>query len=121
MRIVKTTKEFKIQGNYYQDFPLICDSKMNLIIPVYQFLIKKCINNESSKNTWSNNSQSLYDYFGYLESRNLSWKDYMADDDCSVLASYRQWSLTTIGLQASTINGRTSRSQRDAKHEKLKE
>jgi len=106
MRIVKATQEFNIKGNPYKDFPLIFDSKMNLVIPIYQFLINQCINNKLSKNTWSNYSQSLYDYFGYLESNNLSWKNYMASDDYSIIASYRDWSLKASGLRASTINGR---------------
>jgi integrase len=47
----------------------------------------------------------MYDYFGFLESRELDWRSSLADSNHSVIAAYRDWSVDQ-GLATSTINGR---------------
>jgi integrase/recombinase XerD len=107
MRLVKASEEFKLHGTSYEGFPLIVDSEMELVSEVHKFLIHFCINRGrvQSKNTWWRYGQDLYDYFGFLEGRELDWHSSLADTEHSVIAAYRDWSIS-IGLTPKTINGR---------------
>jgi len=107
MRLIKATKDFRLHGHSYEDFPLIVDSEMDLVREVHQFLIYFCITRGrvESKNTWWRYGQDLYDYFGYLEGRGLDWRSRLATSQHSVIAAYRDWSVS-LGLSPKTINGR---------------
>lgn len=107
MRLVKATEDFKLHGHAYVDFPLIVDAEMNLVREVHQFLIYFCITRGrvESKNTWWRYGQDLYDYFGYLEGSGLDWRSSLATPQHSVVAAYRDWSVS-LGLSPKTINGR---------------
>ncbi|WP_019894846.1 tyrosine-type recombinase/integrase [Hydrogenovibrio halophilus] len=107
MRLIRATNDFKLHGHSYEDFPLIVNSEMELETEVHQFLIYFCITRGrvESKNTWWRYGQDLYDYFGYLEGNGLDWRSKMADTQHSVIAAYRDWSVS-LGLSSKTINGR---------------
>jgi site-specific recombinase XerD len=107
MRLIKATDEFKLHGHSYEDFPLIVNSEMELVKEVHQFLIYFCITRGrvESKNTWWRYGQDMYDYFGWLEGNNLDWRSSLATAQHSVIATYRDWSVS-LGLSSKTINGR---------------
>lgn len=107
MRLIKATEDFKLNGQSYEDFPLIVDSEMKLVREIHQFLIYFCITRGrvESKNTWWRYGQDVYDYFGYLEGSGLDWRLSLATTQHSVIAAYRDWSVS-LGLSSKTINGR---------------
>jgi len=107
MRLIKATEDFKLHGQSYKDFPLIVNSEMELEREVHQFLIYFCITRGrvESKNTWWRYCQDMYDYFGYLEGNGLDWRTGLATTQHSVIAAYRDWSVS-LGLSSKTINGR---------------
>jgi len=107
MKIVKATKEFELNGVPYEGFPLIANSEMEIVSEVFDFLIYECLTRGrvQSKKTWWRYGQDIYDYFGFLEARDLDWKQGLATSDHSIIAAYRDWSVE-IGLSSSTINGR---------------
>ena len=107
MRLIKATSDFKLHSQSYEGFPLIVDLEMELVEPVFQFLIYYCITRGrvESKHTWWSYGQAMYDYFGYLEAMNLDWKSGMANNHHSIVAAYRDWSVG-IGLNNTTINSR---------------
>ena len=103
MRLIKATSDFKLHSQSYEGFPLIVDLEMELVEPVFQFLIYYCITRGrvESKHTWWSYGQAMYDYFGYLEAMNLDWKSGMANNHHSIVAAYRDWSVG-IGLNNTT-------------------
>ena len=107
MKLIKATKEFTLNGTSYEDFPLIVDSKMEIVSEALNFLIYECLTRGrvQSKKTWWRYGQDIYDYFGFLEARDLDWKEGLANSYHSVIAAYRDWSVE-IGLSNSTVNGR---------------
>jgi len=107
MRLVKSTANFVLHGHPYEDFPLVVNSKNELVWEVHQFLIYFCLQRGrvESKNTWWRYGQDMYDYFGFLEGRGLDWRSSLATTQHSVIAAYRDWSFG-LGLSPKTINGR---------------
>ena len=107
MKVIKATEEFKLHGTSYEGFPLIVNSEMELAGEVHKFLIHYCITRGrvESKNSWWRYGQDLYDYFGFLEARELDWRSSLADTEHSVIAAYRDWSVS-LGLSPNTINPR---------------
>ncbi|MCB1865044.1 MAG: tyrosine-type recombinase/integrase [Chromatiales bacterium] len=47
----------------------------------------------------------MYDYFGFLEARNLDYRDCLYDNNHSIVATYRDWSIRQ-GLSPTTVNYR---------------
>lgn len=107
MKLFKATEEFKLHGTSYEGFPLIVNAEMESVREVHKFLIHYCINRGrvQSKRSWWRYGQDLYDYFGFLEGRKLDWRSSLADTEHSIIAAYRDWSIS-IGLSPKTINGR---------------
>jgi site-specific recombinase XerD len=107
MKLIRATDDFKILGEPYEDFPLIVNAEMELVRVVHVFLIHYCITRGrvNSKHSWWRYGQDMYDYFGFLESRNLDWRSSMATTQHSVIAVYRDFSVN-IGLSNKTINSR---------------
>jgi|APLak6261703504_1056268.scaffolds.fasta_scaffold01021_1 integrase/recombinase XerD len=109
MELVATTEEFEIRGIAYPGFPLILDRDMNLVPELFDFLIKQCIKRGrvQSVHSWKAYGQSMYDFFSFLEANdNWDWRNINVNRDDTILASYRDWSLGTLGLKASTVNYR---------------
>ncbi len=108
MRLVFATEDFRVIGQPYPGFPLIVDREMRSVAPVRDFLIHECLHRGRvrSKMSWSAYGQVMYDYFGFLEAREIDWRDGQFDDNHSIVAAYRDWSLETVGLSMGTINYR---------------
>jgi len=106
LNLIFSTDEFMLKGQAYAGFPILVDNKMNVVDQVLQFLIYHCITRGrvESKHTWKSHGQTMYDYFGFLELHELSWKHYNFDDGHSVLAAYRDWSLSVFNLNPNTVN-----------------
>lgn len=81
---------------------------MELVPEALDFLVKECIirGRVQSKESWKAYGQSMYDYFGFLEANNWSWKKIGVNRDSTILATYRDWSIGKAGLSSSTVNYR---------------
>lgn len=108
MRLVFSTSDFKLYGVSYENFPIILDSEMNIVEEVLLFLIKYCIKRGRIKSikSWEAYGQSMYDYFSFLEANALNWRINDSDANYSILAAYRDWSLSEIKLNPNTVNYR---------------
>ena len=108
MRLVQATEDFRIDGQSYPGFPLLLDREMRALEPARDFLIHQCLHRGRvrSPRSWAAYGQVLYDYFGFLEARGRDWREGQFDENHSIVAAYRDWSLETVGLKVSTINYR---------------
>lgn len=108
MRLVFSTSDFKIYGLSYEKFPILLDSEMNIIEEVLLFLIHLCIKRGrvQSIKSWEAYGQSLYDYFSFLEANLFDWRVDNKASHYSILAAYRDWSLSEMNLSPNTVNYR---------------
>lgn len=108
MRLVFSTNDFKLLGVNYPDFPILLNKNMEIVEEVLFFLIKYCIKRGrvSSKKSWVAYGQTMYDYFSFLEANSLCWNKYAYGNDHTIIAAYRDWSISEAKLSASTVNYR---------------
>lgn len=108
MRLIFSTDEFKLNNVSYPGFPLILNKDMELVEPALQFLVAHCIKRGRVRSTksWEAYGQSIYDYLAFLEANNLDWRKYDYGGGHSILAAYRDWSLSIVGLSPNTVNYR---------------
>lgn len=107
MRLVRATDEFVLNGTSYSGFPILLNSSMEVVWESFQFLIYYCISRGRvrSKNSWWKFGQDLYDYLGYLEAKELSWRAHVDNSAQAPLVAYRNWCLSQLQTPK-TINGR---------------
>ena len=91
MRLFYSTSDLILNGQSYEDFPILLDSNMEIVTEVMDFLIYHCITRGrvESKHTWRSVGQSLYDYFLFLELHEKTWENVDFNNDHSILAAYR--------------------------------
>lgn len=108
MRLIWATEEFFVNSIPFEGFPILLDKNMRCIRPVLLFLIYECLHRGrvESKCSWRVYGQSLYDYFGFLEDKDLSWQFNFFDSNHSVIAAYRDWALDVSNNTANTVNQR---------------
>lgn len=56
-----------------------------------------------SAKSWPSTGRALYDYFSYLESNSLDWRDVVRDDERTLVAGYREWCLNDVKLKVNTV------------------
>ena len=120
MKIVNTDNNFTISSLEYSDVPILLNNQMEIVKPVFQFVIYLVVQDGriQSKKTIKSYVLALYDYFSFLEANELNWDEpYLNDSQhfsISAVALYRNWSrslLRSNGQRAvsdSTINLRLS-------------
>ena len=108
MRLVFATDDFTLYSVGYPGFPIILNKEMEVVEEVLFFLIYHCIHRGRVKSlkSWQAYGQSLYDYFAFLEDNGFHWRNYSYTSDHSILAAYRDWSLSSVGLNPNTVNYR---------------
>ena len=108
MLLLFSTDKFQIHGVTYQEFPILLDSKMCIVDSTHHFLLHQCIQRGrlNSKKSWKAMGQNLYDYFAFLEAHNLKWDQFDYNKDHSIIAAYRDWSISVCDLKANTVNQR---------------
>lgn len=106
MELFFATDDYKINGVSYEGFPILVDSNLDFVEEAHAFLFYECIKRGrvQSKKSWIVYGQSMYDYFGFLEANNLDWWAISAYQ--SPLVSYRDWSISELGLSNTTVNSR---------------
>jgi integrase len=120
MMLIKSTESFTIQGIPYVGVPILVTDEMNIVKPVLKFIIYHCVRNGNvqSKKTILSYANSLYDFFSFISTNNLSWEQpykSKGGTNISIIALYRNWSTCLAGssaLKASTINTRLVAIQR---------
>jgi len=108
MQLILSTEDFTIHGVSYPGFPLVVDKKMELQEEVFDFLVNQCITRGrvQSLESWKAYGQSMYDYFGFLEANKWDWKNISVKRDSTILATYRDWSISKMSLSPTTVNYR---------------
>lgn len=108
MLLLFSTDKFLINGITYSAFPILLDSKMRIVEPAHRFFLYQCIQRGrlNSKKSWKVIGQNIYDYFSFLESHDLEWDKFSYNQDHSIIAAYRDWSIKVCGLKSNTVNQR---------------
>lgn len=107
MDLYFSTSDFQLKGQPYEGFPILCDEHCQVVEPVMDFMIFHCIQRGrvQSVGSWQRYGQDLYDYFSYVEANGYRW-DHVDLEEGSLLAAYRDWSLSTASLSPNTVNSR---------------
>jgi integrase len=109
MHLVFSTKDFKINGQAYEGFPLLFRGDgVTLEYEVLQFLKNRCLKSGSvaSKKSWERYGRDMYDFFSFCEANDLDWRNVQSRKDSTILAIYRDASIEHFNLSASTVNQR---------------
>ena len=107
MLLVKASSEFVICGRPYEGFPILLHDSMASCIPANEFLRHYLFRGAiGSRRSWDSTGRALYDYFGFLQAHDLDWRETKRHENASLIAVYRDYSLSTIGLARSTVNQR---------------
>jgi site-specific recombinase XerD len=111
MLLVFSTADFKVNNIPYEGFPIIVDDTTGQVHePTLNFLIYYCIKRGrcQSVKSWKPYGQAMYDYLSFLQANDMDWREFHADGnrDSTIIAGYRDWSLSECGLSAVTINQR---------------
>jgi len=120
MRQFVTTEDFSFNGQSLPGIPLLVDAEC-VPVPVannYMMYVVLQKGRAHSPHTWQSHSDSLYDYFSWLEAQKLRWDDEPLQTDrgkeVSNLALYQRWCHDTYRkpdgekLAHSTINSRVT-------------
>jgi len=108
MRLVFATKDLIIAGRSFAGFPLLIGDDGWPLEPAQSFLWETLMHGGSveSSLTWEAYGRWLYDFFAFLTTNQLKWDAPQAPHGLSVVAQYRDWSMTEIGIKPSTLNKR---------------
>ncbi|WP_404396198.1 tyrosine-type recombinase/integrase [Pseudoalteromonas phenolica] len=120
MKIIHTDNNFTVSNLEYLDVPILLNNQMEIVKPVFRFIIYLVIQDGriQSKKTIKSYALALYDYFSFLEANELNWDEpYLNDSQhfsISAVALYRNWSRSLLknngqrAVSDSTINLRLS-------------
>lgn len=83
---------------------------MESVAPANEFLRYYLIERGrvGSSKSWKPNGQALYDYFAFLEAKNLDWKDVARGEELNLISAYRNYSLRTAALGLNTVRPRVA-------------
>lgn len=110
MMLIFSTPDFKLNNISYEGFPLILNERTGVVHEAaLEFLKYYCIKRGRARSpkSWRTYGQAIYDYLSFLQANDdWDWRDLDDDRDTTIVAQYRDWSLTQCGLKASTVNQR---------------
>lgn len=108
MRLVLATEDLVVEGRSFAGFPLLVADDGWPLEPAQSFLWDALTQAGSveSKLTWEAYGRRLYDFFAFLAANQLCWNTAPTPNGLSVVAKYRDWSLTEVGVSPSTLNKR---------------
>lgn len=108
MNLVLSDSSFEVGGQSYEGFPILVDGSGTIVEVALQFFIDELLGRAGARDlkTWEAYGRHLYDYFGYLEAKGLSWMYIpgQASGDVAPLAHYVRWCDTTVGNKPGYIN-----------------
>lgn len=108
MYLVFGTAEFKIKDFSYPGMPILVKQNNDIFIEAVEFLVYYCLKRGSvqSRRSWDTYGRDLYDFFAFLETNGLNWRDVESRTNETLLAIYRDASFEQFNLAASTVNRR---------------
>lgn len=108
MRLALATEDLVFEGRSFVGFPLLIADDGWPCEPAQSFLwdILTQSGTVESQLTWEAYGRRLYDFLAFLAVNKLSWDEEPTANGLSVVAKYRDWSLTEIGIRPSTLNKR---------------
>lgn len=116
MNLYLSDNSFRVGGQSYPGFPLIVDTNGLLVEVALLFFKDELLGRVGARDekTWEAYGRHLYDYFGYLEAKNLRWDHIPAElsGDVSPLAHYIRWCDATVGNNPGYINDKVGTIQR---------
>lgn len=108
MRIVESDQSFKISGQSYPGFPLLVNDVGAVLDVPLRFLIDVLIvsGRANDSKTWKKYGDVMYDYFGFLEAKELMWDFVPAEGSGQVppISHYRIWCLKHCGNKNGYVN-----------------
>jgi integrase/recombinase XerD len=107
MELVWANEKFVISGMPYKGFPILLWDSMESCVPVNRFfryyLLRGSIRSNKS---WPSTGRALYDFFSFLQSHELDWRDVDYGEAKSLVAAYRGYCLDVCKLAPSTTRQR---------------
>ncbi|WP_064119082.1 site-specific integrase [Pseudomonas fluorescens] len=107
MELVWSTADLVIAGQPYRGFPILLWDSMESCIPANQFfrhyLLRGVIGSERS---WPSTGRALYDFFSFLQTHEIDWRDVDRGEAKSLVAAYRDYCLVTCKLAPNTTRQR---------------
>jgi integrase/recombinase XerD len=107
MRLIQSTEHLVIGGLAYKGFPILLWDTLDSCVEANSFfrsyLMRGAI---GSRKSWKAISQSVYDFFGFLEAHDLAWDDVDRGEDKTLVAAYRDYCRSTANLAPATIRQR---------------
>ncbi len=107
MRLIQSTEHLILGGLAYKGFPILLWGTMDSCVEANSFfrsyLMRGAI---GSRKSWKAISQSVYDFFGFLEAHDLAWDDVDRGEDKTLVAAYRDYCRVTANLAPATIRQR---------------
>lgn len=115
MNLYLSTKDFAVNGQHYEGFPILVDATGAVVEVALLFFVDDILNRGGARDlkTWAVYGRHMYDYFGYLEGR-LAWDHIPAEGSgqLSPLASYVRWCDCDIGNDPNYINAKRATVER---------
>lgn len=108
MQLLFSTPDLTFNGFKTPQFPLLINRSGELLVVVLLFLRHILIENPKvqSSNSWQTYGRSLYDFFLYLENKDLAWNEVARVGSESVISGYRSAAKKEFGNTTKTINQR---------------
>ena len=108
MRLIMATEDLVVEGRSFAGFPLLIADDGWPLEPAQSFLWDALAQagTVESRLTWEAYGRRLYDFFAFLAANKLCWDEEPTANGLSVVAKYRDWSLTEVGVSPSTLNKR---------------
>ncbi len=107
MELVWATEDFVIAGQPYPGFPILLWDTMESCAAVNQFfrhyLLRGAI---GSSRSWPSTGRALFDFFSFLQTHELIWRDVDRGEAKSLVAAYRDYCLVACKLAPNTIRQR---------------
>lgn len=75
MNLYLSDHRFQVGGQRYAGFPILVDGAGKIVEVALRFFVDRRLRSGSARDpkTWKAYGQHLYDYFGFLEAKNLRW------------------------------------------------
>ncbi|WP_025754912.1 MULTISPECIES: tyrosine-type recombinase/integrase [unclassified Pseudomonas] len=107
MELLWSTADFVIAERPYPGFPILLWDSMASCAEVNLFfrhyLLRAGI---GSNNSWASIGRALFDFFSFLQTHELDWRDVDRGEEKSLVAAYRSFCMDTCGLARSTTRNR---------------
>lgn len=107
MYLVRSTAEYKIDGQSRPGFPILLWDDMSSCWEANEFL-RYYLSRGSigSKKSWRPTGQAIYDFFGFLQAHELAWNDVDRGEQKDLVGAYRDYCLDTVKQGRSTVRQR---------------